>query len=42
MIKVLLTVVVVIALVILTMFGIGAVFLNLFDRLDDERPEEEV
>lgn len=26
----------------LAIFGIGAVFLNLFDHLDDERPEEEV
>lgn len=42
MIKVLGIVLVVFFCVFTIMGAIGAVFLNLFDRIDDERPDEEI
>ena len=35
-------VLVVLLCVFMVMGAIGAVFLNLFDRIDDERPEDEI
>lgn len=42
MMKVLGIVLVVLLCVFMFMGAIGAVFLNLFDRIDDERPEDEI
>ena len=42
MMKVLGIVLMVMFCTIVVIAGIGAVFLNLFDRIDDERPEEEI
>jgi len=42
MIKVLGIVLVVLLCVFMLIGAIGAVFLNLFDRIDDERPEDEI
>lgn len=42
MIKVLGIVLVVLLCVFMLMGAVGAVFLNLFDRIDDERPEDEI
>jgi len=42
MIKVLGIVLVVLLCVFMVMGAIGAVFFNLFDRIDDERPEDEI
>lgn len=42
MMKVLGIVLVIFLCVFMIMGAIGAVFLNLFDRIDDERPEDEI
>lgn len=42
MMKVLGIVLVVFLCVFMLMGAIGVVFLNLFDRIDDERPEDEI
>lgn len=42
MIKVLGIVVIVFLCIFMLMEATGAVFLNLFDRIDDDRPEDEI